>query len=303
MLFSRIIILILLVIAPNLIGHQKGADLIIFSFDRPLQFYALMESIEKYITGIKNISVLYRVSSQEFNEAYDRCFERFKNFKINAVKQGESPHEDFKPLLLLLLKQLKQDYMLFAVDDIIVKDYIDLGECIAYLEAHNAYGFYLRLGKNISHSYTARTQSPLPIHMQCAKDVMSWKLSDGVSEWRYLNTVDMTLYRKDQLFNVFLQLPFHSPDTLEIVWAAYGDSSHDLHKTALCYDDSKIINIPLNLVQRDWQTQTAYNMKYDLSELLQLFNQGYRMHIESYFKFNNSTPHIEIIPFLRKSIV
>lgn len=279
------------------VEETDRVDLIIFSFDRPLQLYALMESIGKYITGIINVSVLYRVSNDEFDSAYNRCFENFrKRYAIHAIKQGSSPRQDFKPITLSLLEKSTARYILFAVDDIIVTDYVDLNQCISALEQYNAYGFYLRMGKDISYSYTAKTPSPVPVFKNHANDIISWHLHEGIVEWAYLNTVDMTIYHRVQILNALSQLSFSSPNTLEAAWAYYGTTNVLRNALALCYTSSKIINVPLNLVQHDWRT--ASNMGYDLKELLELFNQGFRIDVDSYYKFKHDAPHIEIQPRL-----
>ena len=38
---------------------QAQVDLIIFSYDRPMQLYALLESIETYVRGLENINTIY----------------------------------------------------------------------------------------------------------------------------------------------------------------------------------------------------------------------------------------------------
>ncbi len=285
----------ILIITTSIQGSAQSADLIIFSFDRPLQFYALMESIERYVTGLRSVSVLYRVSSPEFNQAYDSCFERFKHFNIRAVKQGENPRADFKPLILSLMEQTG-DYILFAVDDLLVKDFINLDECITHLEEHKAYGFYLRMGNNITHCYSANMPSPVPPY-ELHDNLIKWKFGDGVgeySEWRYSNSLDMTLYRKHDLLGTFRELDYVSPNVLEMVWA--WRSHENLSKQGICFTVSKTINVPLNLAQQDWPI--SLNMGYTLAQLLKLFQLGYRLNIKHYFRLENSAPHVEVVPHL-----
>ena len=49
---------------------KPQTDLIVYSYDRPMQLYALLESIEKYITGLSDIFVILRTSSSDFEHAY-----------------------------------------------------------------------------------------------------------------------------------------------------------------------------------------------------------------------------------------
>jgi hypothetical protein len=276
------------------------SSLIIFSFDRPLQCEGLLATLEKHVTGLESVSVLYRTSSSTYDKAYECCFKNFTKYPLSLIKQGSSPREDFKPLLLSLLKNLKTDYVLFAVDDILIKGPIDLQECAQLLTSFNAYGFHLRLGKNTTYCYSAQVDSPLPPYKQINATTIAWNLNQGTAEWRYLNSLDMVLYRRNKVVNDFEQLRFHSPNTLEAAWANHGFSNGDLNNLALCYNESKIINIPLNLVQGDWKT--AINMGYSLKELLELFELGYRINSSIYQTIDNIAPHMEIKPFLYKSM-
>ena len=49
----------------------KKADLVVFSYDRPLQLYAFLESTEKYVTGVGDLVVIYRASSEQFQKGYE----------------------------------------------------------------------------------------------------------------------------------------------------------------------------------------------------------------------------------------
>ena len=53
----------------NFFGPQK-ADLLVFSYDRPLQLFAFLESVQKYMEGLSSVSVLYRTSNAEFEKGY-----------------------------------------------------------------------------------------------------------------------------------------------------------------------------------------------------------------------------------------
>src|SRR5690242_6447246 len=103
-----------------------NVDAVIFSFDRPLQLYALLESIEKYMRGLNEIHVIYRSSNTEYQTAYLHVFEHYPSVKQHA--QGANPKQDFKPLTLQATFDSPAEYVIFAVDDIVVKDMVDLRE-------------------------------------------------------------------------------------------------------------------------------------------------------------------------------
>ena len=125
----------------------KNTDLIIFSFNRPMQLYAVLECTHKYFANLNNTYVLYRTSSQSYENAYDEIKIIFN--QVHFVKQGNNPRADFKPLLLQCFFDSPAEYIMFSVDDDIVRDFVDIAECIDAMEKFDAYGFYLKLGENI----------------------------------------------------------------------------------------------------------------------------------------------------------
>jgi len=262
------------------------ADLVAFSYDRPMQLYALLESIAKYTTGTNAISVIYRTSNDAFDSAYTHVKNDFPT--VSFIKQNKK--KEFKSLVLYAMSQTLAEHIIFAVDDIIVKDYVDLNECIRYLEQTQAYGFYLRLGIHLSACYSEQSDQKIPHYIEVKNDICSWQFDCGEHDWGYSNTVDMTLYRKRDLLLLFEQLDFNSPNTLEGNWAL----CKPLTSVGLFYQKSKIVNIPLNLVQ-----QEACNPNMDLysvQELLEKFEQGFKMDINPLYLIENESVHIDYEP-------
>ncbi len=279
-------------------------DFVIFSYNRPLQLHAYLESIEKYVTGINNLSVIYRASDNSFDQAYNKLQKLFPDicfFKQNT----QYPRKDFQKLFLEITfkntrAQNNSEYVLFGVDDIIVTDFIDLTACVKILEETDAYGFYLRLGKNITQCYTLSVfddfELPkLTLIKSSAKSsepkIFSWYFKDAPYDWGFLTSVDMTVLRKKDIKNIFYATQYSTPNKLEKQWSI-GQSSNN--KYGLCYEHSKIVNIPLNLVQ---ENKTERNMQlFTPKELLEEFMFGFKLNIEPLFKFDNKAPHMHYIP-------
>ncbi len=272
----------------NVIDAQK-ADLVVFSYNRPMQLYTLLESVHKYMTGIEEMHVIYRASNERFAEAYEEVADSYSD--IYFVRQdNRNPKENFKPLTLQATFNSPSDYIIFAVDDIIVKDYVDLSECIDLLEQTNAYGFYLRLGLNLTECYMLRTRQPLPQLAKVNDDVYAWRLGQGRHDWGYPNTVDMTLYRKKDIAYDLNSLNYTAPNVLEGCWA--GRAGVIRGRYGLCFGLSKIVNIPLNRVQNDY-ANNRFMHSYSPQELLELFERGLKNDIESLFKIKNKGAHAE----------
>ena len=54
--------------AINFFNENNNVDIIIFSYDRPLQLYAFLESIDQYCVGVGKCFVLYRASDKDYEK-------------------------------------------------------------------------------------------------------------------------------------------------------------------------------------------------------------------------------------------
>lgn len=263
-------------------------DLVIFSYDRPLQLHTLLCSTEKYVTHLHTISVIYRTSNADFKNAY-RTLEKLFPY-VQFIKQGSNPKKDFKPLLLETIDSTIAPYVVFATDDDIFTDSIDMTYCANALQLSNAYGFYLRLGMNITHSYFSNQTLKLPTLTPLDAHTVSFSFQDGKSYWAYPNNVNMTLYKKTSISDALSQLSYQSPNILESRWARfYPRTDH-----GLCFIASKGINIPLNLVQDDWHNK--HEAIFSPQDLLILWQNGLTIDIEQFHAIKNNAAHMPYIP-------
>lgn len=268
----------------------KKADIVIFSFDRPMQLYALLESLQLYVTGLGDKTVIYRASSESFAQAYNRVSAAFT--QINFVRQSDNPAADFKPLTLQAVFGSPHPYIIFAVDDIIVKDYVSLADCIQVLEHTRSYGFYLRMGKNLTECYSESCKQLLPPFKQVAPGIFLWHFANGRSDWHYPHSVDMTLYRKCDIEWDLKILDYRSPNALETNWAGRGGAI--MHRAGLCYAHTKIVNVPLNRVQDVWNNRHMHS--YSPVQLLEIFNNGMKIDIKPLYRVANKAAHMEYTP-------
>ncbi|MFC1894839.1 hypothetical protein ACFLYH_02725, partial [Candidatus Dependentiae bacterium] len=272
--------------------NNKTADLILFSYDRPMQLMAFLESIEKNVEGIGSIFVIYRSSDGEYEKGYKIVKDTFEFVKF--LKQ-ENPPYDFKELLLYsVFDNSSSDYFSFGVDDMIVTDPINFSECIDYLEEEKAYCFSLRLGTNIVRCYTINQDCGNPLFTKIENGIYKWQFCQGKGDWSLAASTDMTVYRKKDFNDLFNNLEYKNPNVFEALWIANADN----RQFGICYEFSKVINIPVNIVQ-DQKWHRAMNF-LDTKELLEEFLDGTRIDIhevaESMQKKRNESPHIAYVP-------
>ncbi len=287
--------LFLILLLPALLVAKK-ADLVVFSYDRPMQLYAFLESANMYVEGIGQVHVIYRASNDRFATAYETVKQDFASAKF--IKQGPNPQQDFKTLTLTAAFGSGEEYILFAVDDIILKDFINTAHDIELLEKTNAYGFFYRLGKNLTECYAMQSAQSLPPFHTVASDVFAWNFAQGQHDWNYPNTVDMTLYRKHEIAPLLNNLEFTNPNFLEGRWAGYAH--HVMHRCGLCHELTKMVNLPLNRVQNTYNNR---NMNIvSVSELLELFERGFKIDIHDVYKMRNAAAHTEYVPHFVKRL-
>lgn len=267
---------------------SPSADILIFSFDRPLQLYACLESVQRYMTGFENLFVLYRASNDAFAAGYETVKDAFPLVQFVA-QSTDDPKHDFKPHVLKLLDS-PSPYILFGVDDIIVKDFVDLKFCMDQMEKTDAYGFYLRFGKHIRHCYQTGKPQELPPSLPLGHGLFAWDIKTADSDWAFPNSLDMTLFKKERLKEAFATLKFKTPNSLEFNWAnEYAPGT----AIGLYFEHSKLVNVPMNIVGRTGNPHMNY---LTAEELLAKFNQGLKIDIEPLYQIENASPHMDYIP-------
>lgn len=272
--------------------NKNNVDLVIFSYDRPMQLYSLLESIEKYVSGLNKISIIYRCSHERFFQAYLNVKKNFP--KAQFIKQSKKPHTDFK---LLTMKSIfyneneQTEYILFAVDDLIIKDYIDLNQCIKSLNNTDAYSFSLRLGEHINYCYMGSSYQKVPNRVKIEKNIIGWQVNSAQGDWFYPNSVDLTLYRKRDIKKAFTSIDFRTPNELEIEWNKYIKPSKKM--IGLSFTESKAVNIPLNIVNK---SENKNMNLYTSNDLLEKFEHNLKINIEPLHKLKNKSVHMEFDP-------
>jgi hypothetical protein len=267
-------------------------DAVIMSYDRPLQCWATLESLEKYCTGINTTHLILRTSNDDYESGYDILLKRFP-YVIVHHQSRTSPKEDFQPLFLdaTFGKSSPAPYVIFLVDDIIVTDYIDLNECAQKKEQYKAWGFFLRLGKNIIYHYACndRRSTPPPKGYAAEGRYFIWNLCNGKINWCMPNNVDITLYKKKEIELTLKHLIFSNPNLLAQRWERKITGK----EIGISYEYSKAINIPLNRVG---PLTNRIISGYSQKSLLEKFLQGFRLDISPFFQARNSSYHVEMHP-------
>lgn len=272
--------------------HTAHADLIAFSYNRPMQLYALLESVKLLAPDFRKQAVIYR-SDPDYDAGYaivQQCFPSVEFFK----QCTNNPGPDFKPLLFdLLFGKFGHDaeYVVFAVDDIILTDQIDLCKDLENLQEAQAYALYYRLGSHLNYCYMLNVPQPVPSLTKFENDYFTWNFSEGFGDWGYPNSVDFCLYRKADIKPALESIDFSSPSNLEGNWARLGARN----PIGLCCNRAKIVNIPMNIVsQAGWGNRATHS--FSTRDLNRYFLEGFKIDISPFYQVMNDSAHVDCIP-------
>lgn len=269
---------------------RDKVDLVIFSYDRPLQLYALLESCEKHLKGLNSVHVVLRTSDKAYAKAYTHVFKHFPDVIVHRQAKHYLARTFRKRTCKAVLgNKSKARYFMFAVDDMIVTGKVDLTQCVKAMRKYRPWFFSLRTGRNIHLDTIQNIPSPPPPHKKKGKNMMMWKFLDGQGAWGYPNSTDMTIYRKKDVRYFLKHGRYSNPNTLEGAWSLRGAK----RKRGLSFTRSKVINIPMNTVNI---SGILPNMNISPQELLEHFNAGLKIDIDAFYKARNYATHMNYNP-------
>ena len=287
--------------ASSYVHEGQVVDLIVFSYDRAMQLHAFLTSLTKQVQGLGRCVVIYRSSSTEHDRAYDIVKAQFKEMifqKQHAPKQG-----DFTPMVCNALTNGTSAYCMFAVDDDVVINPVDMRVCSAWLDKTGYHGFYLRLGLHTRHCYSLRCAVKRPL-LRCetekmygdvVNDIYSWSFMGQSGDWGYPGSVEMTVWRKKDLMHFLEGQQFTNPNKLEEILNYRMRHA----QKGLCFDRASVVSIPLNIVN---ETHTHNRQMHGVSsaQLLHQFLDGYAFDITPLYGSRPVAPHIDYVPKLTR---
>lgn len=265
-------------------------DVVVFSYNRPMQLFAFLESLAKRGKNYHAVNIIFRASGGSYLKGYEIVKEAFPEFNyIQQDMKKSKAFEQFKPLVLKYsCDSSKAKYVVFSTDDIVLTDEIDFNDGVLALKETGAHALFYRLGRNITQCYMQKFESGVPPLSPLKGNIFAWEYSTGKGDWAYPLSVDMTLYRKEDIKPELESIAFNHPTELEMYWCKMADPS----KIGLCYETSKIVNIPLNVVA---ENSNPHMNSYTPFQLLTAFlKEKKKFDINIAYHINNNSPHYEV---------
>jgi hypothetical protein len=244
---------------------------IVFSKDRAMQLDALLRSYKTHVTSLRDVCVLYTASTLRHVRAYREVFSAHKH--ATPFAQSDS----FKTDLLQLIPE-DSNVVFFVDDQVFTRPWTVVEES----------GLSLRLGLHLTYDYAYGSKhQPLPLH-RIFGDRVSWNWREGEGSWGYPLSLDGHVFEAKEMRGMIEAIDFHSPNTLEAGLQAFV--SCFLPRRGTCYRESKIVNVPWNIVQTDWHNRNA---GLSAEDLLSAWEAGMQIDLSGIYGVLNESVHQE----------
>ena len=223
--------------------HTK-VDIILMTRNRPLQTYAFLDSLRKYVSNVHKIWVLYRADEDLFKDGYDLAIScAGRSLPIEGVR--DFPGE-FGSKVLDIAQRSEAQYFVLGVDEMIWLMHVDLqySACLLKKGEGAFHTFQLRLGKSTgSYPTDQDTLDKRFFPMAHNSSVFAYYPLRLEHDFGYVLNVDGTMVSKtDFLEDLGDSLSKHKhPGDLENGWV-YKKSHIRSKQWHLMYDRSNVVN-------------------------------------------------------------
>jgi len=264
-------------------AQDLSVGCIIFSKDRPLQLYALLESFFENVTPVISPHVLFNGGREEFTQAYHEVFKAWGP-RLSSVNPDNG---NFREQLIRILRELKTAKVFFLVDDIIFKNKIDIEDLVGL---GNDYIPSLRLGEHIRQCYTAQGEVAPPklkvVKSGKGKEYISWQWHEGIKDWGYPMSVDGNIFSTEEIYSIAQNILFKAPNSFEIGLQVVRDAF--AKRKGIACRESILMNIPCNKVQFEIDNSCG---TISPEILLGRWNDGKKIDIRKFRGLKNVSVH------------
>lgn len=268
-------------------------NVIIFSKDRPLQLDGLLKSYANHAPfGMCETKVIWTGSSQQYKDAYSNIPGENNIKGLSFIE--ENLNSSFKEQVLENINA-GNEFTMFLVDDIVFKaPFTLLDNAIQLLSTDQSIlCCSLRLNSKINYCYPTNSIVRPPILEPFGEEALIFNWVGAEGDWGYPMSLDGHVFRTEKILKILNMINFNNPNTMEANLATLvncGFLNSQCHMT--CYQESKLFNIPANRVQNTFANRHA--SQTTVEQLLDIYNKGKRMNVETYCGFSNNAPHVEL---------
>ena len=291
---------------------------LVFSRDRAMQLDCALRSFFLHCTDAREarLFVIYKATTDlhgrqyaQLAQEYDEvCFLKQKKFRwdvLDLLLQFASDRPaGYVPRPLLTFCGLSgvpcnislhdpSRSVLFMVDDnVFVRKFSLLQVHKSLIEQQDALGFSLRLGTNTTYCYSLDKAQALPTFASLDGQVLKFNWTRHVDgDFSYPLEVSSSVYRVSELVPLLTSLFFNNPNALEGNMANRAGRFRKRFPYLLCYTRSVTFCNPVNVVQSVYSNRAREGSEYSTERLTELFEEGYRINVNSYRDFVSNACH------------
>lgn len=246
--------------------------LICFSKDRALQLDAFLRSYAEFVTPRVPVDVIWLPTSMRHARAYLDVFARHP--WVRQHRQGL-----FKQDVLEVLPATGT--VTFFVDDLVF---------VRPWEISETPGLSLRLGLHLTRCYTAHRAQSVP-RLSIEAGFSAWRWADGDGDWGYPLSLDGHVFDGAELRSMIEAVPFTSPNSLESALQRFVSTFAT--RTGKCYRQSRIVNVPWNRVQQEYDNRFARDPYAIPDRMLSFWEQGQQIDLRPLAGLVNESCHQE----------
>lgn len=264
---------------------SNNVSLVIISQENPMQLFASLESIFLWVKNIDSIHVIYRTYDEITKQGYEYIKHVWPLIQFNQI---DTTNNNIKEILEMTLKNISSDFTIFSTDKMIIKQNIDLKDCVRVMQKTHAYAFHFRLGKDICKIFPLGIEIEIPHLISVDPNFFAWNFQYADTDWAYASNLEFAMYETDQLRNTFKKFVFHDLESLEIQWANLTDINH----IGLCCEVSCARKVSL---------KNEKNTLYTSSELSYFFSKGLKIDMQKINATLEKSSRLEVIAdFIKK---
>ena len=259
-------------------GAQFNKEItgIVFSKNRAMQLHALLSSYFYYTGSPVPLKVLYTTDSLDHAESYKILMREFASQTVEFIKE-----DNFKMQARALIKDSLADRIFFMTDDAIFTSHFNLSVVLDHNPLTEI--FSLRLGKDVHFCFAYNCEQDLPVftkEFSAGEPVYRWNWASvpGSPDWCYPLSVDATVFCREEINIILKHIEFKNPNGLEANLQLFNNIF--LIRKGLCFEKAKYVNVPCNIVQKEFNN--IYTGTYNVSELVNLFLIGRRINWQMY---------------------
>ena len=282
---------------------NKNISVIYFTYKRAILLQASYKSLNENFDNFNDdIKIIYH-HNKLHEESYDKFFNENPFLKTNLIYREKKNYltnnlkilrplnllwiarwpkmflefNTFKYILEDVIKNMKNDFVMFVPDDQIFYKKTKIPKKALQLISENKDSMYYRFftGNHFVGKYSLPPKLTLEKFQSDGVKFFKWSNKDknAVNLWNYRFTIEGTIFHKDGLLKLLKPMIYHNPITLEAI-GLWESRFRGLFVNGLSAEERTAATYNINNVQKLVNTPNSF---HNADKLMEYYNLGYRL--------------------------